>query len=304
MKKQTKSSNINIVIENNLFSKNKDFKKEDSYDEEQGQQERQPSLQYVAPFTPEPSFMSDIRQAYSDKNMYGMRYNTEPPPIMYNPQGQPAQSSLQSRPAPIQPRPIPVEPRPVQPVEPRPVQPVEPRPVQPRPVQPVPVKPKIQFIPDPHTPRAPSPNVSLLGENNNDRKAVIKLQSAMRNYKARKILQDKRYDDIVTIEMEKAMKKNKENGTGVNLAFSTPKSTKVKPLIVSTTPHTRALPTDFVSSQLVFDDTTTKAKRGRPTGSTKANIELRKSSLINKELRGSIYDRQGKLKPQYKAGTE
>ena len=90
MKKQTKSSNISIIIENNLFSKNKEGKKEDvDTNKKPEQTTRQSSLQYVAPFTPEPSFMSEIRQAFSDKNMYGMRYNTQPPPQMYNPQGQP-----------------------------------------------------------------------------------------------------------------------------------------------------------------------------------------------------------------------
>lgn len=91
MKKKVKSkdNNINIVIENNIFSKNKDTKKkeEEPVDDEEGGG-RQPSLEYVAQFTPEPSFMSDIRQAFRDKNMYGFRYNTEPPQ-MYNPQGQP-----------------------------------------------------------------------------------------------------------------------------------------------------------------------------------------------------------------------
>lgn len=90
-KTKTKSQNISIIIENNLFSKNKECKKkeyEEPADDEEGEGGRQPSLQYVAPFTPEPSFMSDIRQAFRDKNMYGFRYNTEPPQ-MYNPQGQP-----------------------------------------------------------------------------------------------------------------------------------------------------------------------------------------------------------------------
>ncbi len=90
MKTKTKSSSINIVIENNLFSKNKECKKkecEEPVDDKKGGR-KQPSLQYVAPFAPEPSFMSDIRQAFNDKNMYGSRYNSQPPQ-MYNPQGQP-----------------------------------------------------------------------------------------------------------------------------------------------------------------------------------------------------------------------
>ena len=90
MKTKTKSSSINIVIENNLFSKNKECKKKECgepVDDKKGGR-KQPSLQYVAPFAPEPSFMSDIRQAFNDKNMYGSRYNSQPPQ-MYNPQGQP-----------------------------------------------------------------------------------------------------------------------------------------------------------------------------------------------------------------------
>lgn len=91
MKQKTKKNqNINIVIENNIFSKNKESKKKD-YPEPPPDNNAGggASLEYSAPFQPEPSFIADIRQAFSDKNMYALRHNTEPPEPMYNTQGHP-----------------------------------------------------------------------------------------------------------------------------------------------------------------------------------------------------------------------
>ena len=89
-----KNQNINIVIENNLFSKNKETdKKEDVYKNkptpDNSHKNNTSSLSYTAPFVPEPSFMKDIRQAYMGKNMYGLNNNITPPAPMYNPSGQP-----------------------------------------------------------------------------------------------------------------------------------------------------------------------------------------------------------------------
>lgn len=82
-----KKSNINIVIENNIFSKNKTPKDDDKKKIEKSKKNTESgNISYHAPFQPEPSFISDIRQAFNDKNMYGFRHNLSP---MYNPQGQP-----------------------------------------------------------------------------------------------------------------------------------------------------------------------------------------------------------------------
>ena len=81
-----KNNNINIVIENNIFSKNKDNIKKPLKDNTVSKSANK-GTEIIAPFQREPSFIADIRQAFSDKNMYGFKNRTEPP--MYNPQGHP-----------------------------------------------------------------------------------------------------------------------------------------------------------------------------------------------------------------------
>jgi hypothetical protein len=277
MKTKTKSSNINIVIENNLFSKNKESKKE--YEEPEPEEplpEREPSLQYIAPFTPEPSFMSEIRQAFSDKNMYGMRYNTQPPQ-MYNPQGQP---TYLSRPAPVVPRfqPDPVAPTPV-----------------PASVAPAPVAPKP--VPVPVAPRKPSTTESLLGEDNRDEhKAGTLIKSVLKGHKNRRKVGDMIFEEFSNSDMLQAIQEAQKKGHG-NLVITPAKTPNQKPKIISTAPPPRSFPEDHISAQLVFEEPpATKPKRGRPKGSRNLTPEERRLQEYANKTSKSILTRSGKIK--------
>lgn len=102
-KTKTSATSVNITIENNLFAKNR-FPKEEEKEEDKPPV---PPVQMIhgalTQPTYEPSFISDIRQAMSERNMYGMRNNTEPPMVFNNPAGQPMYNIHPSTPAPLGP---------------------------------------------------------------------------------------------------------------------------------------------------------------------------------------------------------
>ena len=91
---KTKISNdkqdINITIENNLFSKNKNNNDKPLKESKKSNQNGNGPV-IMQP--PEPYFMREIRDANSRRNMYGLSYNTVPQPVnnnlsFYNPYGE------------------------------------------------------------------------------------------------------------------------------------------------------------------------------------------------------------------------
>ena len=82
--------NINITIENNLFSKNKSGqnKKRSPVGKRKGHGGGSSGLVESVrnPYEPEPSFLSEIKTAMNERNFYGMKFNPRPSimPPMYN----------------------------------------------------------------------------------------------------------------------------------------------------------------------------------------------------------------------------
>lgn len=82
--------NINITIENNLFSKNKSGqnKKRSPVGKRKGHGGGASGLVESVrnPYEPEPSFLSEIKTAMNERNFYGMKFNPRPSimPPMYN----------------------------------------------------------------------------------------------------------------------------------------------------------------------------------------------------------------------------
>ena len=83
------SGDINIRIETNIFSKNKDKDKPKPKPKNGlggGGSGLVESYSVRNPYEPEPSFLSEIKTAMSERNFYGMKFNPRPSimPPMYN----------------------------------------------------------------------------------------------------------------------------------------------------------------------------------------------------------------------------
>ena len=85
------SGDINIRIETNIFSKNKDKDKpkpkpKNGLGGGEGANGLVESYSVKNPYEPEPSFLSEIKTAMSERNFYGMKFNPRPSimPPMYN----------------------------------------------------------------------------------------------------------------------------------------------------------------------------------------------------------------------------
>lgn len=82
--------NINITIENNLFSKNKSGQNKKRSPVGKRKEHGGGSSGLVEsvrnPYEPEPSFLSEIKTAMNERNFYGMKFNPRPSimPPMYN----------------------------------------------------------------------------------------------------------------------------------------------------------------------------------------------------------------------------
>jgi hypothetical protein len=93
---KVKEKNINIVIENNIFSKNKN-KPEDKKDDKRTSSQKNinpitPLVQQRSLYESEPSYLSQLKAEISKKDYYNMRINPQPqmnnyynPPITNNP---------------------------------------------------------------------------------------------------------------------------------------------------------------------------------------------------------------------------